>query len=81
MRTVPVSPVTTCKFPFFMANFSNTRQVFAMQDMIDMLMTLWTRLVPQRRFNRILQRFFDGSLARFVTVMHETGSVITGSCA
>ena len=38
-------------------------------------------MVPQRRFNRILWRFFDGSLARFVTVMYETGSVITGSCA
>jgi hypothetical protein len=36
---------------------------------------------PQCRFNRILQRFVDGSLARFVTVMHETGTVITGSCA
>jgi hypothetical protein len=42
---------------------------------------LWTQLVPQRRFNRILQWFVDGSLASFVTVMHETGSVITGSCA
>ncbi|OAX41905.1 hypothetical protein K503DRAFT_431465 [Rhizopogon vinicolor AM-OR11-026] len=85
MRTIPVSPVTT---------------FFAMQDMINMLIThlpllldifavqqlsreirLWIRFVPQRRFKRILQQIFDASLARFVTVVHETGSVITGSCA
>jgi len=54
--------------------------VFAVQQ-LSREIHLWTRSVPQRRFNRILQCFFDGSLARFVTVMHETGSVITGSCA
>ncbi|OAX37171.1 hypothetical protein K503DRAFT_250338 [Rhizopogon vinicolor AM-OR11-026] len=41
---------------------------------------LWTRFVPQRRFKQILQRVFDGSLERFVRIMHDTGSIITGSC-
>jgi hypothetical protein len=43
--------------------------VFAVQQ-LSREIHLWTRLVPQRRFNQILQRFFDGSLARFVTVIH-----------
>ncbi|OAX38323.1 hypothetical protein K503DRAFT_782970 [Rhizopogon vinicolor AM-OR11-026] len=54
--------------------------IFAIQQ-LSREIRLWARFVPQRRFKGILQRFVDSSLERFVTIMHETGSVITGSCA
>jgi hypothetical protein len=34
-----------------------------------------------RRLEGILRRFFQGDLDHFLTVMHETGTIITGSCA
>ncbi|KAJ8582355.1 hypothetical protein M405DRAFT_830794 [Rhizopogon salebrosus TDB-379] len=41
----------------------------------------WSRAVPDRRRERILRRFFLDSLEHFLTVMGETGTIITGSCA
>jgi hypothetical protein len=41
----------------------------------------WCRGVPQRRLVGILHRFFLDSLDRFLTIMHQTGTIITGSCA
>jgi hypothetical protein len=41
----------------------------------------WCRAIPDRRLGAILRRFFLGSLDHFLTVMHETGTIITGSCA
>jgi hypothetical protein len=74
--------------------------VFAMRDMIDVLITYvhflpdalvvrqlsreiysWCRVVPDRRLEGILRRFFLGSLDHFLTVMHQTEIIITGSCA
>ncbi|KAJ8582704.1 hypothetical protein M405DRAFT_830175 [Rhizopogon salebrosus TDB-379] len=41
----------------------------------------WCRAIPDRRLEGILRRFFQGDLDHFLTVMHETGTIITGSCA
>jgi hypothetical protein len=41
----------------------------------------WSRGVPHRRFVSILHRFFQESLNHFLTVMHQTGTIITGICA
>jgi len=41
----------------------------------------WCRGVPHCRLVAVLQRFFLGSLDRFLKAMHETGTIITGSCA
>jgi hypothetical protein len=41
----------------------------------------WSRGVPHRRLVSILHRFFQESLDHFLTVMHQTGTIITGICA
>ena len=41
----------------------------------------WCRGVTHRRLVCILHRFFEGSLDRFLTIVHQTGTIITGSCA
>jgi hypothetical protein len=41
----------------------------------------WCRGVPHRRLVRILDRFFQNSLDHFLTIMYQTGTIITGSCA
>jgi hypothetical protein len=74
--------------------------VFAMRDMMDVLIThvhllpdllavrrlsreiySWSRGVPHRRLVSILHRFFQESLDHFLTVMHQTRTIITGICA
>jgi len=84
MCTIPVSSVTT----FFgmqdmieelITYLPFLPDVFAVQQ-LSREICLWTRFVPQRRFKQILQRFFWRSLERFVRMMHDTGSIITGSC-
>jgi hypothetical protein len=41
----------------------------------------WCWAVPDRRLEDILCRFFLGSLDHFLTEMHQTETIITGSCA
>jgi hypothetical protein len=41
----------------------------------------WCLAVPDRRLGDILRRFFLYSLDHFLTVMHQTKTIITGSCA
>jgi hypothetical protein len=41
----------------------------------------WCREVPHRRLVGILHRFFQESLDHFLTMMHQTDTVATGSCA
>jgi len=41
----------------------------------------WCRAVPNRRLEGILHCFFLGSLHHFLTMMHQTETIITGSCA
>ncbi|KAJ8579668.1 hypothetical protein M405DRAFT_939069, partial [Rhizopogon salebrosus TDB-379] len=69
---------------------------FAIRDMIDVLImhvhflpdVLAVRqlsreiylAVPDRRLGDILSRFFLYSLDHFLTVMHQTETIITGSC-
>jgi hypothetical protein len=40
----------------------------------------WSRGVPHRQLVSILHRFFQESLDHLLTIMHQTGTIITGSC-
>jgi hypothetical protein len=54
--------------------------LLAMQQLLREICS-WCRAVPCHRLEAILHRFFLGSLEHFLTVMHKTGTIITGSCA
>jgi hypothetical protein len=40
----------------------------------------WCRVVPDRRLRDILHHFFLDSLGHFLAVVHQTETIITGSC-